>query len=476
MIRNPCLTDLHEFLRRPGPAIDRSRIVSLDFLAGDPVSTAREVQTADLQAEWDIEGGSSITAWSDLKRLGQVLIIEEISKELIEDLGSRFDIDPWFFASYIRRAWRNTNTQNTATCTLPSRERNQDFLPLYYHRTLSFESIGAELVQLRRKSQHERKVFVMPKMAGERIGLAQHFCSILLIQCGSHGWKSLILADPSMDDEYLPGKRNSPLPPVIPSKLFLGGCEDFSSGREPGSNSLRSPRPTNRGMLEELVYYWSLEAPPMFNPNQPTLQSIAYYPLKIVAAEWVNYVAVMGLTMKDFELSTKTSSDLSADLTKLNSNLRGLQAWRRRVLSTQGKLQQVNRFIKRQHKLHGQHDDWEALLEDYEHIGAEVEEHGHRLEAMIPVVTSAVQLVESRRSLIETANVTRLTVLALIFIPLTYIASIFSMSDQFGPSGSEFWVYFTVAVPVTLIVILIAKPPTRLASYVANITRGFKEH
>ena len=58
---------------------------------------------------------------------------------------------------------------------------------------------------------------------------------------------------------------------------------------------------------------------------------------------------------------------------------------------------------------------------------------------MIPiVVASFIQLRESRRALWKTANVTRLTVLAIVFVPLSFIATIFSITEQFGPRGPKF--------------------------------------
>ncbi|PVH90834.1 hypothetical protein DM02DRAFT_508286, partial [Periconia macrospinosa] len=69
-----------------------------------------------------------------------------------------------------------------------------------------------------------------------------------------------------------------------------------------------------------------------------------------------------------------------------------------------------------------------------------VEDFGRRLETMLPVVTSLVQVIDSRRSFDETANVSRLTVMALAFVPLTYVSSLFSMSEKLGPGGSLFWV------------------------------------
>jgi Mg2+ and Co2+ transporter CorA len=119
-------------------------------------------------------------------------------------------------------------------------------------------------------------------------------------------------------------------------------------------------------------------------------------------------------------------------------------------------------------------EDWEVLKEDYESIQTEVTEHGERLEAMVPLVTSAASLIESRRSLSETANVTRLTILAIVFIPLSYGASIFSMSEDFGPGGSLFWVYFVTAVPLAIFIGLIARPPVIIVKKVLQLSGIYK--
>ena len=227
-------------------------------------------------------------------------------------------------------------------------------------------------------------------------------------------------------------------------------------------------------MLDELVHYWTHQAPPMFTASAPTLQALSYYPLKIVAAEWVNYVFLLGMSLREHELSTSLTGDLIAELDKLNTNLRILQGWRRRILSTQAKMRRTVRFVKNHRDSEKPSEDWDALGEDYEFILTEVSEHGERLETMVPLVTSAAALIESRRSLTETANVTRLTILALIFIPLSYVASLFSMAEDFGPGGSLFWVYFATAIPLAMVVGLLAKIPVEAARKLQEKFLGMK--
>ena len=46
--------------------------------------------------------------------------------------------------------------------------------------------------------------------------------------------------------------------------------------------------------------------------------------------------------------------------------------------------------------------------------------------------------------------------LGMLFIPLAFTSGIFSMSGNYAPGGSSFWVYWVVAVPLVLLVFFMA--------------------
>ena len=83
-------------------------------------------------------------------------------------------------------------------------------------------------------------------------------------------------------------------------------------------------------------------------------------------------------------------------------------------------------------------ESYTSLIEDYEHISTSINECGRRLESMLPFFISLTQVVDSRRSFAKTANISRLTILALTFVPLTFVSSPFSMNAINGPGGSFF--------------------------------------
>lgn len=291
---------------------------------------------------------------------------------------------------------------------------------------------------------------------------------------------------------------------------FLGGCEDFQYNAAVHASSFTQPlnpdidtdgidyprtKSDRRGMLDELVYYWTASGPPagIFEASgPPSLHALAYLPLRIVAAEWVNYITLVDFSAKEYEwngsdndapgrgtrdaTAVASRTDWKAKVDALDARLRALQAWRRRVMSSMRKMRQVARFLDSpvpgvdgaccngtsdRHFDHGAANAWTALRSDYMSLATEITEHGARLESMLAVVASGMALLEGRRALAEAANITRLTVLAFVFLPLTFVAGLFSIggSDVYAPGGSHFWVYWAVALPLTLIVMLMVRPP-----------------
>ena len=222
------------------------------------------------------------------------------------------------------------------------------------------------------------------------------------------------------------------------------------------------------GMFDDIPQYWMRERPRCFDSKDPSIQSLAYYALRIIAAEWVKYVAVMNYCLKQHEYNHDRLPALSLD--RFDKDLRELQSWRRRTMLSQGKIKSVLRFLALKEPVLDYQGarELELLSGDFEHINNSIKTVGKRLESMLPVVMSFVQITDARRSFAETADISRLTVLALIFVPLTFVSSLFSMNSENLPGEGNFWVYFAVAVPLTGLVVLIARPPIALTKKVFN--------
>lgn len=73
-----------------------------------------------------------------------------------------------------------------------------------------------------------------------------------------------------------------------------------------------------------------------------------------------------------------------------------------------------------------------------------------RVEIISQAYTQAVSVRESITSNKQARQVGFLTSLATLFIPISFIAAIFSMGGDFSAGASRFWVYWAIAIPVVL--------------------------
>ena len=168
--RSPCLASLHNFLRE-SPMSYGCRIVCLEFFNSFAAPIQRDLTPNDLTLLLANEDQEN----PDLR--GRILIVEDLTKEIIEILGSSLNVDPFFFASHIDAFLPEVATPKPYMAALPSVIGLHNFINLHYLRLLNLESTQERTLQ-----QHmnvPRRVRVLPPLEGAHIGLARHCSSIL---------------------------------------------------------------------------------------------------------------------------------------------------------------------------------------------------------------------------------------------------------------------------------------------------------
>lgn len=270
----------------------------------------------------------------------------------------------------------------------------------------------------------------------------------------------LALVDPGIGQKFLSLRKNSQMLMTVSTKPFLGGIEDFRTIRPDVTHQTQS---TSAPMFDELLQYWSTST---YNWEQSqAFETLCHVPLNIIAAEWVNYIAAMGFSLRQYTSPPLNLKFSQSDLNQITRALASLESWSRRVLSSKEHINATLAFVEYRSMIEGgekhTHHEWGALLEDYGQIQVSLVEYGNLLAGAMSTVSSYLQLAEGRRALSEARNISRLTVLALFFLPLGYVSSLFSMNASFGPGGPFFWIYFVVAIPVSLLVFGVARVMTR---------------
>lgn len=160
----------------------------------------------------------------------------------------------------------------------------------------------------------------------------------------------------------------------------------------------------------------------------------------------------MQYTVENVESSVEDPSVKLSRLQQLESDLRRLQSWRRRTSGSLDKLRSLIHLVESFSTDSPFSETWESLVGDIKHVITRINMYSNRFDALIPVLSSCVQMVESRRSITEAKSINRLTYLALVFVPLTFVSSLFSMNEDLLPGRKKSWIYFTVAVPLVAVV------------------------
>jgi hypothetical protein len=96
------------------------------------------------------------------------------------------------------------------------------------------------------------------------------------------------------------------------------------------------------------------------------------------------------------------------------------------------------------------------LLRDFEYLLNKAENLSKRCEAGMAVVMNNANLAESKRAIAQAGRVSKLTLLAFFYVPLSFTSSFFGMNfSQFGTSSTlGIWLWFAVSAPILVLSII----------------------
>ncbi|KAI1110941.1 hypothetical protein F5Y14DRAFT_336572 [Nemania sp. NC0429] len=446
----------------------------------------------------------------------KLFVVEDLSRKVIEQLGHHFDIDPEFFRDHIfDYAWFNIRDPfwNPPILNMDTAARN--WCQIRFCRARYFPSstllnkaqdvantfnIGRKLYEDENKAYWDTDI--SPKLVRHRAplktGLIENVKSWFAVlyksirknklideelplqqrgrmtitnqeeQLGEEGidgkvglmrtratfWKGkegdcdigILLLDPTIKEGFplWRGYRNwDPKPSAQePGPYRLKSCVPSltRSGSEP---------PIEASFFEDFIYWAQRRA----IPHLPNPAHVPYIPLfallRLVCAEWLTlseYIKAR-LSQVDWEV---THPEEFLTQTQIDTILKKLHTWRRLVPLYREMLSETKSRVLNFNPTSMANGQNTKLLNPY--IGeflvvlSQMEEYEERIDRLTTVVTSAINILDSRR-------VERLTLLATLFVPLSLVGTLFSMTEDISQIGATFG-YWAVASSVLLVTLL----------------------
>lgn len=205
---------------------------------------------------------------------------------------------------------------------------------------------------------------------------------------------------------------------------------------------------------------YSLEAN-FYNSAIPNRTDPLFALLEIIRQDIIDSFALMGTTLEGIHAA-------SMDDFMMQKNL---SYWRILIKRMQNEVENLTANLKTFVKETGiRHTaDAQGLVDD-------VEKEAEKLMDKVRGTTSGLQadmsILESRRGIAQAEGVTRLTELAFIFIPITFVSSSFSMQIKELESGVPLTTFIQAAVITTVVIysarILIATAPSMKRAILAK--------
>lgn len=240
----------------------------------------------------------------------------------------------------------------------------------------------------------------------------------------------------------------------VRSQLYQGGYRNFV-----GSSSDQPPPLTST--FDDILHFCQHYSNTLSIGGDPLTSTV--FLQKIVASNYVmliKYVKSL-LSHLSFRLSQRTNlGDL--DSIWVENGWSDLQVWTWRC----------NKYCQRVEAIMSSlgiaEDDTQPAMDticakDFQGIHRQLLGLRQRSEMLVSDFNSVAAIVlnrealkEANRSIQEAKSVRVLTLLGMLFLPLGLASSLLSMTDDYSPGAEKFWIYFAIAIPLIVCVVVLA--------------------
>ncbi|KAL8840943.1 MAG: hypothetical protein Q9176_003511 [Flavoplaca citrina] len=432
----------------------RVKVALLDFRADSvtrhDISTAAQLR--DLPSD-------SPTAYDGL--LSRLFVVEDLSRDLIETLGLNLDVDPMFFRGQLSDyIWYNTRDPwiELPEIDFVSRKRSYfhvSYSPARYfraHKDLSLARTEAGGFNVLRRISRDAIWIPGADIPGSEVGLLRSKISFWVRprkESSTDPVTAILLVDPSITAGF-------PL---------WGGHNDFDVC--PSVADKVRARPHKNSIFEDIIYHLQSMSVEDLAIVAQDPRMLFQKPLCVICAEWQTLLQYTNtrLTQLEWEIEDPYLRNVEEDLiTTLNK----LHVWRRRFPLYKTIVSEVlTKVVRRQEFPFATTNSLCILEKDFELILDKLDQLHNRAERIMSVVTAVMSIEESKKALGQNRSLARLTYLAVTFVPLSFVSSFFAMNEDVTRLGRTFWIYFAVAIPVTLLALIVV----RFSDTLSNIAR-----
>ena len=211
-------------------------------------------------------------------------------------------------------------------------------------------------------------------------------------------------------------------------------------------------------MLEDLSYYWTQYAKDILVEDDPIIAT--FFLKKIIASNYLLLIGYIGalLSELDYDVSRRDRPISRLQIEWVEERWKDLQAWTRQCSKYCESVEETMYSFEIPTESEVS-KSWETGGNDFYIIQRKLLSMSNRSNDLLASFTGLAGILgnrkalkEANRSLHEAKSVKTLTFLGMLFLPLSLASGLLSMSGDYLPGASQFWIYFAIAIPLILCV------------------------
>jgi len=213
----------------------------------------------------------------------------------------------------------------------------------------------------------------------------------------------------------------------------------------------------NSSRIYERIIYYYLSHENSIEPLTSSKDSLSALSdaLRIITAEWLNVCHIIECEITKLSEQHENGEHTLEDM---DDELKRFHTWRRRVKRYAEFVDQVLEDCKWRGTFHWcRHKDGEEIAamrtDDFEAIRARFSSLKETIKDQMSTVLNEILIENSRLSRKADKEIIRLSIAAFVFLPLSWLAGLFSMNESIGVISRRWWIYVVVAIPLTALVV-----------------------
>jgi hypothetical protein len=391
----------------------------------------------------------------------RLFIVEDLSTQVIETLGSRYNIDPHFFREQLNdNAFYNVRSAWASTPTLfASKKRRKWFrirnVRLRYHPSeISYANarLEASKFNIVRRLDDDCNNWQYQDVPGSVVSICRTRTTIWVGEDGKNNKNpvGIVLVDPTTTQGV----------PLWYDRTNWLPTPDFEG--PPSAPLFESSGSWYKDITQMTARYPWFES--STTADTLDLRSTVLPTIYTVCAEWFIVCQYVDTRLSQLNLMMELPIPFVARGAQIDRALRILNPWRRHIPVWRAMVNEtLDEAIPAAIRLTvssttSQPDEaFEDIIADFKQVLQTLNELQIRVDRLSDRGNAEMQLVASREGLTESRNLARLTWLATIFVPLSFMTGLFSMTPNLGDITETVKIYFAAAVPIAVVSLVVAR-------------------